>query len=194
LISSNVVALRGIGQDSSIYYYPTRGAFGIYGSRQADVAWVFTDSSRRRAYAFEEDPIIATGTTATPTIEDLKSIAWKRWTVRTAVGGGPVLVYEHEIRITRREEQMFPKQTDIKSADGFLILLVIQGGEGNLGASLEQEAQIMQSLGCTEALNLAGGDSSDMLINGKETIKPSGAGGHQAIPAAFMISRQESAR
>jgi Phosphodiester glycosidase len=199
LLSGNVVALKGIGQDSALYYYPTRGAIGIYRSRRADVAWVFTDSTRRQAYAFEDGPIVATGTNPSPTIDDLKTIAWKRWSVQTAVGGGPVLMHEREIRITRREEQMFPDQAKFKSArtamgytaDGHLIILAIQGGNGPAGASLEQEAQIMQSLGCSEALNLAGGQSSAMLINGKETIKPAGPGGPQAIPAAFMISVQD---
>ena len=41
------------------------------------------------------------------------------------------------------------------------------------GASLNQLAQIFKKLGCLEALNLDGGGSSCMLVNGKETIKPS---------------------
>jgi len=34
-------------------------------------------------------------------------------------------------------------------------------------------AKVMKDLGCTEALNLDGGGSSCMLVNGKETIKGS---------------------
>ena len=42
-------------------------------------------------------------------------------------------------------------------------------------------------VGCVEALNLDGGGSSCMLINGKETIKPSDAAGERAVPAVFII-------
>ncbi|MFA6858608.1 MAG: phosphodiester glycosidase family protein, partial [Bacteroidales bacterium] len=45
--------------------------------------------------------------------------------------------------------------------------------EGVAGLTTEDEAKVLSSLGCVEALNLDGGGSSCMLINGKETIKPS---------------------
>ena len=46
-----------------------------------------------------------------------------------------------------------------------------------LQAEGERQAAVLKAQGCTEALNLDGGGSSCMLINGKETIKPSD--GHQ---------------
>ena len=58
------------------------------------------------------------------------------------------------------------------------------------GATLGQEAQILKDLGCREALNLDGGGSSYMLVNGKETIKPSDATGQRAVPAVFLIKRK----
>jgi len=38
-------------------------------------------------------------------------------------------------------------------------------------------------------LNLDGGGSSCMLVNGKETIKPSDKEGQRAVPAVFIIKR-----
>jgi len=55
------------------------------------------------------------------------------------------------------------------------------------GATLQQAAQLMVDLGCVEALNLDGGGSSCMLINGKETIKPSDKGVERPVPAVFLI-------
>ena len=70
-----------------------------------------------------------------------------------------------------------------------LIILVIEGRHPGIaeGATLLQEAQIFKSLGCVEALNLDGGGSSCMLINGKETIMPSDKEGERAVPAVFLI-------
>jgi exopolysaccharide biosynthesis protein len=75
------------------------------------------------------------------------------------------------------------------TGDGYLIVMVIQGRFPGIadGATLEQEAKLLIDLGCTEALNLDGGGSSCMLINGKETIKPSDKTGERPVPAVFLI-------
>jgi exopolysaccharide biosynthesis protein len=48
-------------------------------------------------------------------------------------------------------------------------------------------AGLMQQIGCVEAINLDGGGSSCLLVNGKETIKPSDKEGQRPVPAVFMI-------
>jgi exopolysaccharide biosynthesis protein len=75
------------------------------------------------------------------------------------------------------------------TTDGRLIILVIEGRFPGIaeGATLEQEAKLLLSLGCYEALNLDGGGSSCMLVNGKETIKPSDKEGQRPVPGVFMI-------
>ena len=202
MVAYNVTSLRGSGPDSTLYYYPTRGAIGIDRKRRADVAWTFTDSSRLWPYAFEEMPVIAKGTDTVPTIFDLNDIEWKWWKMRTAVGGGPVLIHDGRIHITDREEQLFPDATRDGehlprtamgyTRDGRLIVLVIQGRTPGkaAGATLNEEAQLLLDLGCYEALNLDGGGSSCMLVNGKETIHPSDEDGQRPVPAVFLIKNR----
>ncbi len=199
LLSYNVASLRGTGNDSVLYYYPTRGAIGIDRKRRADVAWTFTDTSRRWPYAFEEMPVIAKGSDSIPSIYDLQDIEWKWWKMRTAVGGGPVLIHDGRIRITDREEQLYPddpvhgehlpRTAMGYTRDGRLIVLVIQGRTPGVaaGATLQEEAQLLLDLGCYEALNLDGGGSSCLLVNGKETIHPSDSEGQRPLPAVFLI-------
>ena len=200
----NVTSLRGTGNDSLFYYYPTRGAIGIDRKRRADVAWTFTDSTRRWPYAFEYGPVIAKGKDTVPSIYNLNDIEWKWWKMRTAVGGGPVLIHDGKIRITAREEQLFPDtrsdgERNPRTAmgytrDGRLIILLVQGRTPGVaaGASLQQEAQLLLQLGCYEALNLDGGGSSCLLVNGKETIHPSDREGQRPVPAVFLIKLTKS--
>jgi hypothetical protein len=200
----NVTSLRGTGNDSLLFYYPTRGAIGIDRKRRADVAWTFTDSLRRWPYAFEEMPVIAKGRDTTPSIYDLKNIEWKWWKMRTAVGGGPVLIHDGKVQITVREEQLFPNsnpngERNPRTAmgytrDGRLIILVVQGRTAGVaaGATLQQEAQLLLQLGCYEALNLDGGGSSCMLVNGKETIHPSDREGQRPVSAVFLIRQTKN--
>jgi hypothetical protein len=200
LVARNLMSLRGTGPDSALYYYPTRGAIGIDRRRRADVAWTFTDTSRRWPYAFEEMPVIAKGKDSMPSIYDLEDINWKWWKMRTAVGGGPVLIHDGKIRISNREEQLFPdSEGDHQprtamgyTRDGLLIVLAIEGlAPGKAaGATLQEEARILLGLGCYEALNLDGGGSSCLLVNGKETIRPSAIGGERPVPTVFLIKRK----
>ena len=77
------------------------------------------------------------------------------------------------------------------TADGKLILMVIEGrfpGKAE-GATLTQEAQMLQQVGCIEALNLDGGGSSTLLVNGKQTITPSDREGQRPVPAVVVVKK-----
>jgi len=200
LVAYNVTSLRLRGKDTGSYYYPTRSAIGINKKRKADVAWTFTDSSKNFVYAFEDSPVVMRGKTEVPNIKNLRRLDWEKWKMVTAIGGGPTLIHDGKIWITNKQEQMFvggEKDNHPRTAMGYtasdkLIILVIQGRTPDIadGVTLAQEAQIMLDLGCYEALNLDGGGSSCMLINGKETIHPSDKEGQRPVPAVFLIKQK----
>ncbi|MBL0183102.1 MAG: phosphodiester glycosidase family protein [Chitinophagaceae bacterium] len=121
--------------------------------------------------------------------------------MRTAIGGGPVIVQKGQVKITNEEELKFagkaisdkhPRTCIGYTNGGYLVIMVIQGRFPGIaeGATLEQEAKLLIDLGCFEALNLDGGGSSCMLINGKETIKPSDKEGQRPVPAVFIIANK----
>jgi hypothetical protein len=200
MVAYNTTSQRPKGKDSLSYYdYPTRSAIGIDRKGRADVAWIFTDSAHRRPYAFEKGPVIAKGQDSVPAIGDLHATGWKWWKMQTAVGGGPVLIHDGKIRVTNEEEMLFIKGGKDKhprtamgyTRDGKLIVLAIQGRFPKIaeGAMLQEEAKILLDLGCYEALNLDGGGSSCLLVNGKETIQPSDKEGERPVPSVFLIER-----
>ena len=196
MVAYNVPALKSRNSDS--FYYPTRSAIGINNRRRADVAWLFTDTAKQWPYAFQQRPIVARGKTNDPSFKNLRTLdQWKWWKMQTAIGGGPVLVKDREVFVTNKEEQMFVNgDNDLhpRTAMGYtgkrkLIILVVQGRFPGIaeGATLKEEAQILVELGCEEGLNLDGGGSSCLLVNGNETIKPSDKGGQRAVPGVFII-------
>lgn len=200
MVAYNQPALQQKGTDS--FYYPTRSALGITKGRRADVAWLFTDTAQRWPYAFQERPILAKGTNPDPSFADLNTLdQWKWWKMKTAIGGGPVIVKDGFINVTNEEEQMFVKGENDRhprTAMGYnrkrqLIILAIQGRFPGIaeGATLAEEAKILADLGCVEALNLDGGGSSCVLVNGKETIQPSDKGGQRTVPGVFIIKQKK---
>jgi hypothetical protein len=210
MISYDTQFVKGKGKDSLLHFFTLRSAIGINKKRDADIVWTAEDSSMKFPAAFEspEKPLALKEnfTRSRNYLEDsdiqeyLKKNAGKRiskWKMETAIGGGPVLVQNGEVNISNNEEMMFagkalydkhPRTAIGYTQSGKLILLVIEGRSPNAtGSNLIEEAKILKDIGCWEAMNLDGGGSSYMMVNGKPTIKPSDISGQRAVPAVFMI-------
>ena len=201
LLAYNVPVVKN--RNDSLYRYVTRSAIGITKKRKADVAWLYTDTFSRYALALQKAPLTHTGPLANPGMKEIKMAlgnehgAQKKWKMQTAIGGGPALLHQGKINITNKEEIMFvngesdqhPRTAMGYTNDGKLIILMVEGRNPGIaeGMTLKQEASILQQLGCFEALNLDGGGSSCLLLNGKETIKPSDKEGQRPVPGVFMI-------
>lgn len=218
LLGHNIHTIPLRGKDTFQYRHTLGSAIGIDKNRNADIAWLITDPSKRFAYASQlsiSKPI--KDSVQTHSFRFLKKYPWyaydgsvigvmyrrldfKKWKMQTAVGGGPVIVQNGQVKITNNEELKFAgKAIDDKhprtgmgyTGDGRLMIMVIEGRHPGIaeGATLTQEARLFKDLGCIEALNLDGGGSSCMLVNGKETIIPSDKGVQRPVPAVFLISR-----
>lgn len=215
LVGYNIHTIPGRGKDTLTYRHPLASGFGISKNREADIGWIFTDSALKFPYVMQwsmdaiKDSVIKHDlnymdhqtSVITRPHDGTLAFSFRKWKMKTAVGGGPVLLQAGGIKITNNEELKFagnaindkhPRTAMGYTKDNKLIILVVQGRFPGIaeGATLGQEAQILKDLGCWEALNLDGGGSSCMLVNGKETIKPSDASGQRAIPAVFVIRKK----
>jgi Phosphodiester glycosidase len=202
-LAYNVSSTKGRGKDSVHNVNMYRSAIGISKKGKADVAWIQTDTiSHLGASQFPIEPIRTDAAKELVKTKKWRKAHFKNWGVQTAIGGGPVLLQNGEIKITNNEELLFvgkgkfdkhPRTAMGYTPDGKLIILVVQGRfpARAEGADLLQLATILKNLGCVEALNLDGGGSSCMLVNGKETITPSDKTGQRALPAVFMISAKK---
>ena len=208
MVGYNIHSIPGRGKDTLTYRHPFRSAIGINKKRVADVAWLYTDSSSKFSLASRGSLPVINDSFQNPGKKYLfyktsvpQHMGFEKWKMQTAVGGGPVLLQNGEIKITNEEEMMFagkrinekePRTAMGYTKDGKLIILVVQGRYPGIseGATLIEEAQIFKDLGCWEALNLDGGGSSCLLINGKNTIKPSSNGVQRPVPAVFLIKEK----
>ncbi|WP_290790969.1 phosphodiester glycosidase family protein [Flavihumibacter sp. UBA7668] len=211
LLAFNNHTIPGRGADSGLYYHPFVSALGINKKGEMDVAWTFTARNKRKP--FVTDAVFELYMDSIPTfslqtarntsrlngrhtaVAKHRLVKWKKETV---IGGGPVLVQNNLVAITNNEEWKFagkaiqdahPRTAIGYTKEGKLIVLVIEGRNPGIaaGATLEETASILVELGCVEALNLDGGGSSCMLINGKETIRPSDKEGQREVPAAMIM-------
>ncbi|RYG69623.1 phosphodiester glycosidase family protein, partial [bacterium] len=152
--------------------YPvTRSAFGVRADRSFDVAWVASQSGQLWAY---RQPVAHTmaQVASAPTREDGKA-----WDVVDAIGAGPTLISDGIIQDTYENEVFFGSgftnaEPYTRAAIGYtkdkhIILFVTDGRRVGQGLTLAQTAQEMQRLGCVEAMNLDGGGSETLVINGR---------------------------
>lgn len=198
LLAYNNDAMFGRGKDTFTYRHTLNSAIGITQKRKADVAWLYTDSTQNIPLASQlaVEPVKDSSIKFHYTGSHLKP-----WRMQTAVGGGPVLLQHGNIKISNNQELKFsgkqgladkhPRTCMGYTKNGQLIIMVIQGRFPGIaeGVNLVQEAQLLKDIGCIEALNLDGGGSSCLLVNGKPTIKVSDKEGQRPVPAVFMVKR-----
>lgn len=183
LLSPNI---NYASEDWVTMYYPTRAAFIMHANGKIEASWTY--------FAGEDNHFIypvpaenSYGSNPQPTPSATFPAGATAFEAKTAIGAGPVLIKNSEIMNTWRYE-CIPGDYDVNcanpdprsaigiTADNRLVLFVCEGREkteGVLGYSTENVAKVLKEFGCTDAINLDGGGSSCLLVNGFETIKPS---------------------
>ena len=112
--------------------------------------------------------------------------------VNHIVSGGPYLIKNNEIFVDMTAQKLStiggrnPRTAIGYTKDNNLIMLTADGREGSsIGLTLIELAQLMKEFGCTNAMNLDGGGSTVMYVQGKVVNKPAVTGG---IPLSHTLT------
>ena len=160
----------------NLRYNINRGAFAIKYDNSTDISWATTknDSIFSWNFPFRNRP-------GKPAIIDNSFSQF--WNVKEAVHAGPILVTNRTINVTSEQEVFFNTPVDgvqPRSAIGYkkngdIIMMVIDGRQvDSRGAYLKELAMLMIQFDCEKALNLDGGGSSSLIVNGKLINNPIG--------------------
>ena len=169
--------------------YPTaRAALGLTSSG-FDIAWATSRGGNLQAWA--APPPHRVGAPA-----QLDPATSTPWDVEDALGGGPALVSNGEVNVATTEEVFFgtaipythPRTAAGITADGTLLLLLVDGRQRrSRGVRLEELAAILVGIGAEEALNLDGGGSSSLVVNGKLLNNPAGRRAEREVMTALGV-------
>ena len=115
---------------------------------------------------------------------------WKE--VNHIISGGPYLVKNGEVFVDMTAQKLGsiggrnPRTAIGYTQDNNLIMLTADGREGSsIGLTLMELAHLMKDLGCINAMNLDGGGSTVMYVNGQVVNKPAVQGG---IPLSHTLT------
>lgn len=173
----------------SLRYETARAAVGFSGDDVVEIAWVA--SRRDTLLAWPDPPQHRNGQPAVPLRREDAQV----WDVRDALAAGPRLVVSGEVRVTLEEEGFFgsylrephPRTAVGRAADGALILMVVDGRQsGSRGATLDELARLMLEAGAVDALNLDGGGSSTLAVNGALVNRPTGGTAERQVMSALI--------
>jgi hypothetical protein len=193
-VSNSVALAYNIGYEfdgNGKTRYPVRAVFRESSEGGFDACWTYTIWNRTTwIYPSPSDDLTKLPSAAFPA----GAIDFE---AKTAIGGGPLLINEGEF-VNSIDEEMFsgispdsnqPRTAIGVTADNKIIFFVCEGREmtpGVNGLTTADVANVLLDLGCVEAINLDGGGSSCMLVNGKETIKVSDRS-QRAVASTVML-------
>ena len=168
-------------------YETARAALGLMPDG-FDIAWATTRDGQLQAWS--EPPPHVPGSPANLEGEPAP------WPVEDALGAGPALVSDGQVRVRINEEVFFgsaipnthPRTAAGIRGDGTLLLVVVDGRQPvSRGVDLEQLAALLVDLGAEEALNLDGGGSSSLFVNGTLLNRPSGVTVEREVMSAIGV-------
>lgn len=123
------------------------------------------------------------------------SPAWKG--VNHIISGGPYLVKNSEIFVDMSVQKLGaiggknPRSAIGYTQENNLIMVAVDGREGSsVGMTLMQLAKFMKSLGCINAMNLDGGGSTVMYVDGVVVNNPQVKGGI-SISNALVLAKKD---
>ncbi len=118
-------------------------------------------------------------------------------TLEDAVSGVPQLIKNGKIEITWEQEKSsksfvetkHPRTAVAKLKDGKFLMITVDGrSEASGGIGLQNLAEILLELGATDAMNLDGGGSTTMFLDGKVINKPSDKEGERKVGDAILVT------
>jgi exopolysaccharide biosynthesis protein len=114
------------------------------------------------------------------------------------LGAGPKLVTAGKVNITAAREKMLatfatdrhPRTAVATLRDGRVLLMVVDGRQPSLsiGMSLDEVARFLIELGAVEAINMDGGGSTTMVVQGAIVNRPSDPTGERPVSDAILVT------
>jgi Phosphodiester glycosidase len=196
--SANIKVLNRTFNSVLTPYYPTRAAFGVTSTGTPSVGWVYsvgTGNDLIYNYPTPSPNALNVAPQAVPTATFPAN--GTIWNVSSAIGGSPMLLKNNSINITDAEELIVIDNTSSRARsaigynqNGIVLIMAVEGGNPpNNGINLADLASLMRAMSCTDAINLDGGGSTSMVINGARTVRPSD-GVERAVVSAVVIKRK----
>jgi len=194
--ASNVQSVTRNGQS----YPVVRSFFGMKKDRSLSVDWIYQFGNTMADIYRYPAPLPYAANDPVPQAPPVKAGGTAYADLLVGIGGGPMLIRNDTITVTYNQELMWGSGVgetngDPRTAVGFtanrhVIMMTADGRQaGSAGVGLVELAQILKGLGCTGAVNLDGGGSTQMAVKNQYINSPSE---QRPVPAILAIVSTDS--
>ena len=199
--SANIKVVNRMYAGANTAYYPTRAAFGVTPTGAPSAVWMYNVGAT--------NDVLYSYPTASPNVDGQAPQAvptatfpsgGSLWNVTSAIGGSPMLLKNSAVNISDVEELISINNTTSRprtaigyTAGGMVVVMVVEGDNaagGYAGINLLNLANMMRSLGCTDAINLDGGGSSMMIIGNQQVIRQGDIAGERPVVSSIIIKNR----
>ena len=169
-------------------WYITRPIVGVDKSGKAAAYWTASPSVGTYYHYDRPLPTVA-GEAAYPAATATYPVASINWTPYNALSTGPMVLYDGKCCVNKVKAPSGAYMTNYEcwaldiyegnpdrtavgvTEDGKIVLFICDGRiDQSKGATLEEVAMIMKSIGCVHAMNLDGGGSTGMWVKGSGMV------------------------
>jgi hypothetical protein len=143
--------------------------------------------------------------TVTPALRGADGTPYHPASGTTLVNGGPVLVRDGHEDVTQKQDgfvhpgdpsfaygwvlERNPRTFAGVDAQGRTVIVTVDGrSTRDLGLSVPEEADVARSLGLRDAINLDGGGSTTLAVDGRLASHPSDSTGERPVGDALLVT------
>ncbi len=197
LLSAGAKQLNRNGQN----YFPTRAAFGALADGTSQTVWSYPVGASNVLYQYPLPSPVNTAQAPLAQPDATFQSGGMAWAPIKAIGGGPMLLKAGATAATEAVELIDsasgigpstpnPRTAVARLSDGSVVYLVVDGRSVlSTGVSLDALRDMLTKLGAVDAINLDGGGSSVMVVNGVVANAPSD-GAERAVPTALVFQNK----
>lgn len=111
-------------------------------------------------------------------------------------GGRMEITWEREKASKSFAEMRHPRTAVAKLKDGKFLMITVDGRQPgvSVGMNLQELAEYLLSLGAIDAMNLDGGGSTTMFVDGKVVNTPSDKEGERKVSDAILVTLRKNSR
>ncbi|GAB2808692.1 hypothetical protein GCM10027043_04820 [Ferruginibacter profundus] len=200
----NIKSVNRNFNGNNVPYYPTRAAFGVNSLGVPGISWIYhVGAGNENIFSYPNPSPNVEGSQPQQVPAETFPAGGTAWDVVSAIGGSPVLLQNGTINITDKAEliNIDNSTSRARSAIGYndnriIMILAVEGVESTnplqtyVGLNLAELAAMLQSLGCSNAINLDGGGSTSMVIGNKLTVRPSDSGVERPVMSVILIKKK----
>jgi len=100
-----------------------------------------------------------------------------------------IVLIKDGVRATGLNSGINPRTVIGQRADGTVLMLAVEGRMADsLGATCDDLSEVMEKYGAVNAVNLDGGSSSGMYLNGERITRSCSVKGERPVPTAVLVS------